>query len=399
MFGSRFNEQKLKVNLGLVVTRLKLIEKKKTDQALRARPEIADYVRNAKIDRARVRVESIIREDYLVEAMELVEMYADLLAGRVGLMKQSKTIDEGLKTPVSTLIWATPRLQQYCQELKVVHDLLAAYYGKKYVEACRSNSLETVCDRVMQKLDVSPPKKILVEKYLIEICKAADVEFTPDPRVMASELEQTANLIDTEFNSDFMQFNQHPPGGLGIPPPGGMPPPGGPGGMGGGGGGGSSAPMIPSFSYTPAAPPSAASYSNDLNQGPSMSNNLPPYSATDPNVYEGIPEEKQAPSLPSKGPAGFPEEKVDLSHDPSGVSPSLPSYNDSFAPGASSDPQPPIAAPRSSNSSASTGLPNLPSVPTTFPGTNQPMDNQTSNSEDVDFDDLSRRFENLRKKT
>jgi len=389
MFGPRFKEQKLKVNLGLVVTRLKLVEKKKTDQALRARPEIADYVRNAKIDRARVRVEAIIREDYLVEAMELVEMYADLLAGRVGLMKQSKALDEGLKTPVSTLIWAAPRLQQYCQELKVVHDLLVAYYGKKYVKEFQNNDIGTVCDRVMQKLDVKPPKKILVEKYLIEICKAADVEFTPDRRIMAEELETTANLIDTDFNSDFMQFNQNTPGGPGFPPggpgfpPGGMPPPSGPGGM-GGGGGGSSIPMVPAFSYTPVPQPTASTYNIDPNQGPSISNNLPPYSATDPNVYEGIPEENQAPFLPSKGPAGFPEKKVDLSKDPSGVSPSLPPY---------------VAAPRSANSSTSTGLPNLPSVPTTFPETNQSMDNQSSTTNDVDFDDLSRRLENLRKKT
>ena len=399
MFGPRFNEQKLKVNLGLVVTRLKLSEKKKTDQALRARPEIADYVRNAKVDRARVRVEHIIREDYLVEAMELVEMYADLLSGRVGLMKQSKAIDEGLKTPVSTLIWATPRLQQYCQELKVVHDLLGAYYGKKYVEACRNNEESTVCERVMQKLDVKPPKKILVERYLIEICKAADVEFTPDRKVMASELVETADLV----NTDFMEFNQDPPEPAVVG--GGPRGPTGPGGMGGsGGGGGFGAPMVPTFNYTPAAPPSAADFglpnsasASNLPTNPSVTNNLPPYSPTDPNSYESIPDEKQAPALPTKGPAGAPDIKVNMSQESMKNSAGLPSYNESLTPGAAnqSQPPPPVAAPRSASPS---GLPTLPSVPTTFPGTDQPMDNQSSTT-DVDFDDLSRRFENLRKKT
>ena len=406
MFGPRFNEQKLKVNLGLVVTRLKLIEKKKTDQALRARPEIADYVRNAKVDRARVRVEHIIREDYMVEAMELVEMYADLLAGRVGLMKQSKALDEGLKTPISTLIWATPRLVQYCQEIKVVHDILGAYYGKKYVEACRNNDVGTVCERVMQKLDVRPPKKILVERYLIEICKSADVDFTPDPRIMASEIEQTANLIDT----DFMEFNQQPPPGSG--------------GMGSGGGGGA-APLVPTFGYTPAPPPgsnfsaptSGGNFSAPTPGGnfnaptsggnfnvapgggssaslpPSAPNNLPPYTPTDPNAYNTSSDEKQAPALPDKGPAGsLGNSKVDMSQDPSGISASLPSYSDSLAPPNTS--QPPVAAPRS----ASPGFPVLPSVPTNFPGVDQSPGNQSSTSDDVDFDDLSRRFENLRKK-
>ncbi|CAK8673495.1 unnamed protein product [Clavelina lepadiformis] len=388
MFGPRFNEQKLKVNLGLVVTRLKLIEKKKTDQAMRARPEIAEYVKNAKVDRARVRVEHIIREDYLVEAMELVEMYADLLSGRVGLMKQSKVLDESLKTPISTLIWATPRLQQYCQELKVVHDLIGAYYGKKYVEACRSNQVGTVCERVINKLDLSPPKKILVESYLVEICKTADVDFTPDPRVMEEELRQDAVNVDT----DFMDFNKDLPTG----------PPGGPGGsFGGGSSGGGGGGQIPSFSYAAAASaPTAAENVYEVAVGPGPSNNLPPYSPADPNpVVTGQGSfnqpHKQPPTLPSTPPAGSPG-KVDLSKVPSGVSPKLPSYNESLSPASSI--HPPVAAPRSS----SPGLPNLPSVPTNFPGSSVPpgpSNQSNASSDDIDFDDLSRRFENLRKKT
>nr|CAB3258529.1 IST1 homolog [Phallusia mammillata] len=395
MFGPRFNEQKMKVNLGLVQTRLKLIEKKKTDQALRARPEIADYVKNAKTDRARVRVEHIIREDYLVEAMELVEMYADLLAGRIGLMKRSKVLEESLKTPISTLIWAGPRLSQYCQELTTVQNMLGAYYGKKYVEACMSNQVGTVCERVMTKMDPSPPKKILVERYLIEICKASNVDFTPDPRVMEEELEGSRPAIDT----DFMDFNKDFPTGGGGSFPGGSGGggySGGGGNGGGGGGGGGQVDPIPSFSYAAAA---SAQYQQPqapyqqpqapYNPAPVQPNNLPPYSATDPNQQE---ETKQAPPLPHKDPAG--PGKVDLSNEPEGVSASLPSYNDSLnAPGSSR----PVAAPRS----ASPGIPNLPSVPTNLPHGSipGPDNNSTGNNDDVDFDDLSRRFENLRKKT
>ena len=43
---------------------------------------------NGKVERAKIRVEHIIREDYLVEAMEILEMYADLLLARFGLIQQ-----------------------------------------------------------------------------------------------------------------------------------------------------------------------------------------------------------------------------------------------------------------------------------------------------------------------
>ena len=59
-----------------------MLEKKKTELALKQRKEIADYIQGGKTERAKIRVEHIIREDYLVEAMEVVEMYCDLLLAR-----------------------------------------------------------------------------------------------------------------------------------------------------------------------------------------------------------------------------------------------------------------------------------------------------------------------------
>lgn len=90
MFSVGPNYGKLKTNLRLAVSRLKLLEKKKTELTQKARKEIADYISQNKEDRARIRVEHIIREDYLVEALEIVEMYCDLLLARFGLIQQMK---------------------------------------------------------------------------------------------------------------------------------------------------------------------------------------------------------------------------------------------------------------------------------------------------------------------
>ena len=43
----------------------------KAEQSLKARKEIADYIALNKPDRARIRVEQIIREDNCVEALEM----------------------------------------------------------------------------------------------------------------------------------------------------------------------------------------------------------------------------------------------------------------------------------------------------------------------------------------
>uniref|UniRef100_A0A8C5WIF5 IST1 homolog n=1 Tax=Leptobrachium leishanense TaxID=445787 RepID=A0A8C5WIF5_9ANUR len=90
MLGSGFKADRLKVNLRLSMNRLKLLEKKKTELAQKSRKEIADYLATSKVDRARIRVEHIIQEDNLVEAMEILEMYCDLLLARFGLIQTMK---------------------------------------------------------------------------------------------------------------------------------------------------------------------------------------------------------------------------------------------------------------------------------------------------------------------
>lgn len=61
MFSSGPNYIKLKTHLRLAVNRLKLLEKKKTELAQKSRKEIADYLSAGKIERAKIRVEHIIR--------------------------------------------------------------------------------------------------------------------------------------------------------------------------------------------------------------------------------------------------------------------------------------------------------------------------------------------------
>ena len=128
-------------------------------------------------------MEQIIREDYLVEAMELLEMYCDLLLARFGLIQQMNTLDEGLAESISSLIWVAPRMQADVTELKIIADQLGVKYGKLYANSCKDNSIGTVAPKLMHKLSVQAPPKILVEKYLIEIAKNYNVPYEPDPQV------------------------------------------------------------------------------------------------------------------------------------------------------------------------------------------------------------------------
>ncbi|KAF7654892.1 hypothetical protein LDENG_00063330 [Lucifuga dentata] len=347
MLGGGFRAERLRVNLRLVINRLKLLEKKKTELAQKARKEIADYLSSGKDERARIRVEHIIREDYLVEAMEILELYCDLLLARFGLIQSMKELDPGLQEAVSTLIWAAPRLQSEVLELKIVSDQLCAKYSKEYGKLCRTNQIGTVNDRLMHKLSVEAPPKILVERYLIEIAKNYNVPYEPDamvrPEVCTGE---EADLIDVDIDKK--------PGGGG----------------GGGGGGGFTAPpnavpmhMPMSIPFSYPSPKGAEPFNVPIGtygvnnfQHP-MGGGQPPQLPSCPPTYESIDDLTDKPSVPSQA----------------------------VGPGASSQ------------FFDNNALPELPSVPDTLPTSS--FGGNTTTSDDIDFDDLTRRFEELKKKT
>ncbi|XP_011682268.2 IST1 homolog isoform X3 [Strongylocentrotus purpuratus] len=346
MFSGGYTAQKLKTNLKLTINRLKLLEKKKTEQAQKARREVADYLSNGKDDRARIRVEHIIREDYLVEAMELVELYCDLLLARFGLIKTMKTVDEGLQESIASVIWVAPRMSTDVLELKVIAEQFRGKYGKEFFEICVADRENWVNLRLKHKLSVKAPAASLVENYLIEIARSHNVPYVPSPMAFNGEdMEQL--LID-------MDDKGKPPSG----------PPGGPSGGGGGGGG------MP-IAQMPSAPPPQPQ---------------PQAQAQAPTPY---------PPAVHPGMAYPPQHAPPYEFHDSNPTPYPP-------PAATNTPtQPPVMPPSQPPTSQlpSDSIPNLPAVPiNSFPPLDATVGGKSAGGEDVDFDDLTRRFEELKKK-
>ncbi|XP_045764568.1 IST1 homolog isoform X2 [Maniola jurtina] len=391
MFSSNPNYTKLKTHLRLAINRLKLLEKKKTELAQKARKEIAEYIAAGKSERAKIRVEHIIREDYMVEAMEIVEMYCDLILARFGLVTQMKELDEGLGEAISSLIWVAPRMHTDIQELKIISDLLTVKYGKVYADACRDESVNTISDKLKHKMSVQSPPKILVEKYLIEIAKNYNVEYTPDEQVMREEEAKDAMLIDINGPAN-------PPGFIGYPTP---PMP--------------QMPNLPPPNVTPFNYPSqpsggkAGGFIANNYGGPSqpMSYGGPsqPMNYGGPNqpmnykVPPGVDSKSLNNSFLQEEMHNLPPAYDSIAHD----SPShVPTSYGPHAPAPNVPTPQPRSKPPANNFFPE--LPELPTVPSDLVLPSVPHSNNSNTSNDanapdeIDFEDLNRRFEELKKK-
>nr|NP_001261486.1 Ist1, isoform E [Drosophila melanogaster]AGB94181.1 Ist1, isoform E [Drosophila melanogaster] len=383
MFSSGPNYNKLKTNLRLALNRLKLLEKKKAELTQKSRKEIADYLATGKTERARIRVEHIIREDYLVEAMEMVEMYCDLLLARFGLITQMKELDTGIAEPVASLVWVCPRLQSDIAELKIISDIFVTKYGPQFAEQSRTATGEHyVSEKLMHKLTLQAPPKLLVENYLIAIAKNYNIEYEPDPQVMQEDQPQQPHLIDLSDRNNLSGGGGAGGGGaappqmgfIGYPampalpdmpmPPSAKPfnyPPFGGGGGGGGGGAPAGAYALP---HPVQAPPPFA-YNIPPNQPPTHAV-LPAKCAEEKDLNTNFID-REANNTDG---SGSPDENILL---PPG-NPTLPSA-------------PPAL-----------DFPSLPNVPNDLPDIPGAGAEKKNDEDEIDFDDLSRRFENLKKR-
>ncbi|CAF3285814.1 unnamed protein product [Rotaria socialis] len=256
----------LKTVLQVAKARLDVREKKKTEQVAKERYVVADYIRNNKVPRARIAVEHLVREDYKIEAMDRVEAYLDTLLMRMQLIKdrpKNGSVDPAIEQPLANVLWAAPFLTQDIPELGQLTLMFKKHFGPEYVAMCEQNKIGMVDVDLLRCLSCDLIPKLLIEKYLVEICRSQNVPFEPDSTIMAQD----------EFWTIGQRYVQSTPttDEKKLPPP---PPPassgGGAssaGGSGGGVGGRMEYPVVPSAQ--PSAPMPQPQYPN-INFAPSI---------------------------------------------------------------------------------------------------------------------------------
>ncbi|KAF1979460.1 increased sodium tolerance protein-like protein 1 [Bimuria novae-zelandiae CBS 107.79] len=178
---------KLKVQLKLSISRLRMVQQKDSAKAKQQRREMAQLLEAGKLQSARIRVENIIRSDITTELHEILELYCELLLARSQLLDPPSSpgshtgaieLDPALEEAVRSIIYAAPRTD--IKELQAVRALLVEKFGKDV--ALASMEGEGVAERVVKKLKVETPKTELVDAYLTEIARFYGVPFgEPEP--------------------------------------------------------------------------------------------------------------------------------------------------------------------------------------------------------------------------
>lgn len=172
-----YSESKLKPNLKMAVHRIQLHNNKKSAQLKHAKKEVAKLLADGKDEKARIRAEHIIREDFMIESYELLELLCELLHERVKYITSETNCPKDLEEAVSSIIWAQHRVD--IPELAEVKSQFKKKYGSKFIKEAEENAHNLVNNRLLNKLSVSPPSSVLIVRTLEEIAKENNIEWVP----------------------------------------------------------------------------------------------------------------------------------------------------------------------------------------------------------------------------
>lgn len=182
MFSSKpkFNPDKCKVQLKMLISRIKLQLSKQTNLAKAERRVVAGLLRDDKEHQARIKVEQIIRADFKLESLELINNYTELLISRFSVLVAEPQMKPEIAEAVTALVYAGYLLGNELPELKELFNMFTAKYGTEYTQQVITNKDKYLAHRFNKVLTSSQvPDATVVVAYLQEIAKSYGVEYVP----------------------------------------------------------------------------------------------------------------------------------------------------------------------------------------------------------------------------
>ncbi|CAH2076599.1 unnamed protein product [Thlaspi arvense] len=177
LFRRGFNSSKCKTAAKMAVARIKLLRNKRQVVVKQMRRDIAVLLQSGQDATARIRVEHVIREQNILAANELIELFCELIVSRLTIITKQKECPVDLKEGISSLIFAAPRCSEI-PELGDLKDIFEKKYGRDFVTA--ATDLRPTCGvnrTLVDKLSVRRPFGEFKLKIMKEIAKEFQVDW------------------------------------------------------------------------------------------------------------------------------------------------------------------------------------------------------------------------------
>lgn len=179
----------------MAVQRIQIANNKRINAVKIQKKKISELLADHKDEKARIQVEHIIRDDFTIEGYEVLELMCELVYERIRqITTSSKDPPEELKEAIASLIWAAKNVD--IEEMRNVRQQLKQKYTPEFVKLSETNENNLVNSRLYAKLTYKPPSQYLVIKYLEEIARAYNVDWSPSTLLLNEAAAQAGEGKD-----------------------------------------------------------------------------------------------------------------------------------------------------------------------------------------------------------
>eukprot|EP01133_Synstelium_polycarpum_P002449 gene2449-2785_t len=171
MFGPQFDPNQLKVQLKLAVSRIQILKNKKANLVRDEKRHIAELLRNHNEESARIRVETVIRDENLIECYSIIEI----------------------------------------PELELIKKQLLAKYGRGLEHEVNCHCATHVNPKIVHKLSYITPEPFMVFQVLNDIACQFKIDWSVDcPIVPPAQPQMVPQMVPQMMNMQQPQMQQQP---------------------------------------------------------------------------------------------------------------------------------------------------------------------------------------------
>ncbi len=159
-----FKETLLKAHCAQALARLNLEKNKKLNLSAMEKKEAVANLRVHKLTLARIKQEQALREEYVIEAYEILKTYLELIKARTHIIAAEKMAPPMMVEAIETVIWCSAVSE--VKEFQSIAKDFKEKYGKSFVRHALENKHGNVDPFVQKKLNMQLPDPTLVNQCL-----------------------------------------------------------------------------------------------------------------------------------------------------------------------------------------------------------------------------------------
>lgn len=176
----------------MATSHLALLKSKKSNLLQTSKREVATLVSVNKIPLAEIKIESIIQQEDLIIAIEILGLHCDRILNRVSQIASQPKCPEDIFVSIATVIYCSTRLP--IPEFHSIATQMALKYSKEWVMPLNDRK-QYVDPKVLERIDVNPPSKARLAKRLADLAAEFKLDYSPEVEDVAPAVAAEAPVV------------------------------------------------------------------------------------------------------------------------------------------------------------------------------------------------------------